>query len=326
MAERAALGYATKDGCEALRLANLKGHDGVLSILLRGANKDALDCDGERPLIWAVMGGHERMMETLVAAGVNVNVRRGADGCAALHLAADEHTVSTLLRKGAYKDVLDNKGRTPLMKAAERGHKPVVEALLAAGANFNIRSKEDGFSALHHAARKGDKEIVFALLRSGADVGVVDNNGDTALMWAAELGHQPVVETLLDAGADASIGNAEGYSAIDRATKEGHAGVLQAIHRRLAGVDANDEAGCTDPHLPASTDQANATPQARVEELAEFDFGGQTKTAESGSLTEGGGGGSLGGLLAVPAWLDLEGICLAICLFLWFTPRCKRRG
>jgi len=52
------------------------------------------------------------------------------------------------------------------------------------------------------ASRNGHKEIVKALIAKGADVNAKDNEGrNTALFYAASHGHQDVVKALKQAGA-----------------------------------------------------------------------------------------------------------------------------
>eukprot|EP00752_Nemacystus_decipiens_P008810 g7862.t1 len=334
------------EGLAALHVAAAQGYNRVVRTLLASgankdildelgqtpltvaeANRDALDCYGERPLIWAVAEGHVPLVESLLAAGVNITVRRRSDGGAALHIAAGgghDNIVSTLLRKGAYKNVLDNKGTTPLLWATAAGHLATVETLLAAGANFNLRSRDDGFSALHLAAGQGYHKIVSALLRRGADTDVADPNGDTALMWAAGNGDLRIVEILLAAGADVTVrNNVEGYSAFDWATTGGHVGVQEAILRHTHdGTEGDDiEGGCKDMHLGPRTDPADPA-QALDED--EFNFARQG-VAGSARLADG-GGRSFRGVLAVPGWPDVESICLAVALCLWFSARCKVRS
>lgn len=120
----------------------------------------------------AVGGGHLRVVETLVAAGVDVNIRGTVGGLTVLHAAAgcghDQIVVSTLLLNGAEKDALDNNGGTPLMAAATGGHLPAAETLVAAGADVSIHSTVGGLTALHAAAGRGHDKIVSALLLGGA--------------------------------------------------------------------------------------------------------------------------------------------------------------
>jgi ankyrin repeat protein len=56
---------------------------------------------------------------------------------------------------------------TPLFVAAQKGHEPVVRALLEAGADINI-ARNDGATPLYIAAQKGHAAIVTMLRDSGA--------------------------------------------------------------------------------------------------------------------------------------------------------------
>lgn len=71
---------------------------------------------------------------------------------------------------------------TPLHAAAERGHLPSVELLLAAGSNGG--ADVDGATPLHHASAHGHVATVVALLRASSSPLAAENLfGDTALHW-----------------------------------------------------------------------------------------------------------------------------------------------
>ncbi|XP_069976493.1 myotrophin [Penaeus vannamei] len=93
-----------------------------------------------------------------------------------LHVAAGKghrEIVEALLAGGADPNAQDRKGIGPLVMAAKEGHREVVEMLLAGGADPNARVGFGFFSkdsrALHVAAKKGHKEVVEALLAGDAD-------------------------------------------------------------------------------------------------------------------------------------------------------------
>lgn len=96
------------------------------------------------------------------------------------------------------------------------GHQRVVDALVAGGADVNIRLgnwNHIGATALHLAACYGRRHsIVETLISAGADVRpIVDTTRfefiTTALHEASRFGHIKVVRTLIRAGADVNRGS-----------------------------------------------------------------------------------------------------------------------
>lgn len=59
--------------------------------------------------------------------------------------------------------------RTPLMMACTRRHLPIINELLAHGANPALKNK-DGWNCFHIACREGDPAVVQRLLEACPDV------------------------------------------------------------------------------------------------------------------------------------------------------------
>src|SRR5713226_2429451 len=95
----------------------------------------------------------------------------------------------------------DNKGKTPLMQAAQRADLPAIRALLKTGADVNARNKTGG-TALMYAALSGDAPTVRLLLQNGAEVNAAASNGWTALMIASVGDDESVIQALVESGAD----------------------------------------------------------------------------------------------------------------------------
>ncbi|MCY4195784.1 MAG: ankyrin repeat domain-containing protein [Rhodobacteraceae bacterium] len=95
--------------------------------------------------------------------------------------------VQMLIAAGADVDMKNGNGLTPLHLVAHRASTKTVQHLLAAGADPNGRGPQ-GSTALHWAAARktpGDaSRIVLALLDAGVDPAVRDDQGRTALMIA----------------------------------------------------------------------------------------------------------------------------------------------
>jgi hypothetical protein len=84
-------------------------------------------------------------------------------------------------------DVQKADGTTPLLMAATMGHAPVMEMLLAAGANAEHVGHQ-GATALMVAASFGHVDVVRTLIRHGVDVDRAHAYaGTTALHFAAEV-------------------------------------------------------------------------------------------------------------------------------------------
>ena len=117
--------------------------------------------------------------------------------------------VSVLLQRGVDKDAVDDHGNSALMHASGangEGHPDVVETILTAGADPNIRRPVKGYSALDWASLRGLVQTIQALARHGADVNSRDEaQGLGALHKAALLDQTCSVEALIEAGADTEM-------------------------------------------------------------------------------------------------------------------------
>ncbi len=89
---------------------------------------------------------------------------------------------------------------------------PVVDALLAAGADYNFQAK-NGETPLIGAASLGAEDVGLRLLEAGARLDLKGGFGETALHWAANLGLRRLVTGLIQWGADVNQPDARYNSA-----------------------------------------------------------------------------------------------------------------
>jgi rhodanese-related sulfurtransferase len=130
----------------------------------------------------------------------------------------------------------DKTGATPLMAAARLAPAPLVQELLAAGADLHAVNA-DGNQALWLACVGENVENIRLLVAAGIDIAHVNLTGATALMFSASSGRAKAVETLLAAGADPAQETDLGLTALDMAaTKECLDLMREAARRGKAGA------------------------------------------------------------------------------------------
>lgn len=128
-------------------------------------------------------------------------------------------------------------GMTPLMTAAYAGQAAAVELLLKHNADPNLRST-DNASALHWACLFGDVRIVEMLIAAGSDLNVRRENnrhegGPTPLHMAIGKSRDDIAIALIDAGASVDI-DYFGLTVVEYA--ERHGCQLVVAHLQQLGV------------------------------------------------------------------------------------------
>lgn len=189
----------------ALHLAATDGLQLVAEKLLAGLESGRLnehDYGGNTPLTNACWGGHFSVVQSLLAAGADVNTP-------------------------------DNEGHTPLIAAISNGRWRTALHLLATPDSDVDAHCGHGNTALYLAAMVGQADVVEAIIKRRANLDFVSPlGGETALMVAAERGHVETVQQLIDAGADLNIVRPDGNTAITFATKNHQLEVARLLLRQ----------------------------------------------------------------------------------------------
>ena len=166
----------------------------VDELLKLGADPNKARPDGKGPLFGAVRVGEEKITQTLLKGGAEVDAPLSMDhngvavgGCTALYIAAllgHLPSCKVLASSGASLEAANDLGYTPLMAAIEGDHEEVIDFFLKSGANVNpdvIATMEveglGGAFPLYTATRKENLAVIKKLLKREADVNRTAPNG-----------------------------------------------------------------------------------------------------------------------------------------------------
>ena len=128
---------------------------------------------------------------------------------------SDIVTTTLLINSGAYVDVQDVSGKTPLIHACCLNKADIVQLLLDRGSSTRTFDSS-GDSPLHHAARGKCIASVKALLRhSSTDVNSTNFLEETPLHVSCASGSHTAVRFLLESGSDPGIQSKSGKKAVD---------------------------------------------------------------------------------------------------------------
>jgi uncharacterized protein len=248
----------------------VKGGDlaAVKKLIAARADVNAPSGDGSTPLLWATHNSDVEVARALLAAGAKADVPNhyGVTPLLDASRIGDLEMIEVLLKAGADPKRAHTEGETPLMAASRAGSVPAVKLLLDRGADIDAVDSFQQESALMWAAAEGHVDVVDALLNAGANPNLrahiktaiterknadYPTGGFTALMWAARNGYEDVVRRLAKGGADLNLKNGDNASAAMVAMYNDRFDLAKVIWD--LGADVNDGSLYTAVEMREST-------------------------------------------------------------------------
>jgi uncharacterized protein len=260
----------------------------ALEQIRTGADVNAAQPDGTRPIHWAVHRVDYELLGALIAKKATLNVRNefGSTPIAQAAELGDARLVKMLLDAGAEVEGANPDGQTALMLAIKSGETAVVEMLIKAGANVNTVERFHKQTPLMWAATapRNGGAIVKLLLAKGADIKARAQSTDwpsqitsepraqyrpvgglNALLYAARDGCYDCVDALLAAGADVNLPTPDGVTALMLALDNDHNDVAKLLLERGANPRLWDWWGRTALYIAVDRKEAALSLAARPE-------------------------------------------------------------
>jgi len=163
-------------------------------LLSHGADPNARDEDAKTPLYWACQWQNYDVVKQLIDRGAKVNLLEAG-------------------RQELYSNY------DPLIMAAQKRKPEIVQLLLEAGADMEVRD-EAGYTPLHLACAHNRPAIARLLIEAGAKPATSNQFGEIPLHWACFYGCADTVRLLLSRGADPDIKDVNGRTALTIALDE----------------------------------------------------------------------------------------------------------
>ena len=228
-----------------LNHASRIGHTECVKILLQTRVDVNEKVHGDLALVEAAEKGHHEIIDALIEAGADVDLKNqlGYTALSSASFQGHDKCLHVLVQGGADVNEYGYKFKRPLIIAAEWGKPKCVEVLLELGADVNARIFGD--TALVFAISNNHYKCVDKLIATEADVNIPGFNYITALMIASRDGRHKYLNQLLKAGADVNKQDTNGNTALLYAVKAGNVEFFDALIKAGADVNKQDSNGST---------------------------------------------------------------------------------
>ena len=297
------------EGRSLIHRACEKGRADIVKALMdAGANGNEPTDNGATPLIMAIQLKRGEVADTLlddknVAMGINFfHANTDEYRRSAFQLAVEKgnpQTVGKMLTLGAFVNLPDATGETPMIKAIAQGNLSLIKTLARAGADLNRddtplvfachtpelrnearraevvsllislgadpdqRDPETGMRPLHAAAlSQSGRQALNALLRANASPDVHDDDGFTPLFYTLHKSTPDAMKAFVKAGANINaLHKEDGRTALIQAVREKSPAMVGAL------LESGANPAIMDTHGKTALFYAHEDKQERIVEL-----------------------------------------------------------
>lgn len=252
--------------------------DVVRRLLASGAEPNAIDNNGQTPLMWAALYGRLDNFDLLLSAGADLH-HRSKGGFTPTQFAVKSGNADIARRAlaaGADPQQVAIDGTTLVQLAMYQSNFGFAQTLIDLGVDVDAYDR-NGRQLLHAAVLARQPQLVAQLLAAGADLNA--DTGESAVQWrfesnfkagsyefprssplllAAQAGDAAIMGQLIEAGADVSAVTSEGNNLALAAASSGVPAVLKLALTELDSTNAQNSQGETPLHRVLASARGDA--------------------------------------------------------------------
>jgi ankyrin repeat protein len=255
----------------------------IVGILInRGAKLDITDSDGRSILYIPIKFAYNDILQLLLffnrsQIGISLVDIQDVSQYIPLHYAIifnNIEAIKLLLTYGSNVNKQNNLGLGAIHLAVYSKKPEVMELILNAKANINLKHKKNGETALHMACNLELYHMAELLLKRNADPDVQDTEDEyTPLIYSTVLNRLDFVKLLLDKGANINIQDQYGNTALHYAILENRMSILQYIlNSKPFDPNLVNTEGRTILHLVLQSEKVNDDLIKHILPLARLDI------------------------------------------------------
>jgi ankyrin repeat protein len=224
----------------------------IAALLLRhGAHAAPKNDDRKTPLHLAVAGCHRETTALLISSGVAIDATDWNGGTVLHCLIMDRRSAALPSMKGPEGKISANlKGTKRLQRIGER---EMAEFLIASGANPLARDNKNK-TPLHYAIQKGTREIIELYI----DLGITrDKDAEDIITFALQEGNDDVAALFIEKETSIDLRKFQEAFLMHSAAKKGQVKLLESLIKKGSAVNEKDREEKTPLHYASSPEMVH---------------------------------------------------------------------